>query len=98
MYGVSLAAVVLLYLYYTGEHVGQCKLHEFFISINLVNTLFKVETLKLDPPKKKNAADQSFTICCLDLDKAKFVILLTTQFDSVTTALQYVVLNRLILN
>ncbi len=36
MYCVSLAAVVLMYLYYTGEHVGQCKLHEFFISINLI--------------------------------------------------------------
>jgi hypothetical protein len=38
MYGVSIAAVVLMYIYYTGEYVGQCKLHEFFISINLVKT------------------------------------------------------------
>jgi hypothetical protein len=37
MYGVSIAAVVLLYVYYTGDYSGECKLHEFFISINLVN-------------------------------------------------------------
>ena len=37
MYGVSITGVVLFYVYYTGEHAGQCKLHEFFISINLVS-------------------------------------------------------------
>ncbi len=36
MYSVALAAVVLFYVYYTGEEAGQCKLHEFFISFNMV--------------------------------------------------------------
>lgn len=36
MYAVSIAGVVLFYVYYTGEFSGQCKLHEFFISINLI--------------------------------------------------------------
>ena len=36
MYGVSITGVVLFYVYYTGAYTGQCKLHEFFISINLV--------------------------------------------------------------
>jgi len=35
-YGLSLAAVVLLYYYYIGEHTGDCKLHEFFISFNML--------------------------------------------------------------
>ncbi len=36
MYACSLTAVVLFYVYYTGESAGQCKLHEFFISFNMV--------------------------------------------------------------
>lgn len=35
-YGASLAAIVLFYVYYTGEAVGDCKLHEFFISFNMI--------------------------------------------------------------
>jgi len=35
-YGLSLAAIVLLYYYYTGQHTGDCKLHEFFISFNML--------------------------------------------------------------
>ncbi len=38
MYACSLTAVVLFYVYYTGESAGQCKLHEFFISFNMVRT------------------------------------------------------------
>jgi hypothetical protein len=29
-------AVALCYSYYTGNHIGECKLHEFFISFNLI--------------------------------------------------------------
>ena len=35
-YGLSLAAIVVLYYFYTGEHTGDCKLHEFFISFNML--------------------------------------------------------------
>jgi len=35
-FGVSFAGIVLSYVYYTGEHVGDCKLHEFFISFNMI--------------------------------------------------------------
>merc|ERR1719430_2988554 len=36
MYGAAAAAFGLLIAYYTGEYSGQCKLHEFFASINLL--------------------------------------------------------------
>jgi len=36
MYAGALSATVLLFVYYTGDFAGQCKLHEFFISINLI--------------------------------------------------------------
>ncbi len=36
MYALSLAAIVLYYMYYTGAEAGDCKLHEFFISFNMV--------------------------------------------------------------
>jgi hypothetical protein len=32
----SLAAVVLFYVYYTGVHTGDCRIHEFFISFNMI--------------------------------------------------------------
>jgi len=35
-FGISLAVIVLNYIYYTGEYTGQCKLHEFFISFNMI--------------------------------------------------------------
>merc|ERR1719361_2788803 len=35
-YAGSLTAIVLFYVYYTGEAVGECKLHEFFISFNMI--------------------------------------------------------------
>jgi len=35
-YAASLTAIVLFYVYYTGEAVGECKLHEFFISFNMI--------------------------------------------------------------
>jgi len=35
-FGISLAVIILNYLYYTGDYVGQCKLHEFFISFNML--------------------------------------------------------------
>lgn len=35
-YLLTLIAIILSYTYYTGDHVGQCKLHEFFISINMI--------------------------------------------------------------
>jgi len=35
-YGLSIAAIVLLYYFYTGDHPGDCKLHEFFISFNML--------------------------------------------------------------
>lgn len=35
-YGLSLAAIVMLYYFYIGEYSGQCKLHEFFISFNML--------------------------------------------------------------
>lgn len=42
-YGLSLAAIILLYYYYIGEHTGQCKLHEFFISFNmLISAVFSI--------------------------------------------------------
>jgi len=36
MYAGGIAATVLLYIYYTGDFAGQCKLHEFFVSFNLI--------------------------------------------------------------
>jgi len=36
MYAGAVSATVLLFIYYIGDHAGQCKLHEFFISINLI--------------------------------------------------------------
>merc|ERR1719495_2753195 len=36
MYVGAISAMVLLFVYYTGEHAGQCKLHEFFVSFNLI--------------------------------------------------------------
>jgi len=36
MYAVSISAIVLLFMYYTGEYTGQCKLHEFFVSFNML--------------------------------------------------------------
>lgn len=36
MYSACVAAIVLLLLYYTGQRTGECKLHEFFVSINLI--------------------------------------------------------------
>lgn len=36
LYSAAVAAVVLLLIYYTGLHTGDCKLHEFFISFNLI--------------------------------------------------------------
>jgi len=35
-FGITLAVIVLNYVYYTGEYTGQCKLHEFFISFNML--------------------------------------------------------------
>jgi len=35
-FGTSFTGIVLSYVYYTGEHVGDCKLHEFFISFNMI--------------------------------------------------------------
>ena len=32
----SLTSVVLFYVYYTGTYSGECKLHEFFISFNMI--------------------------------------------------------------
>jgi len=36
MYCAVVAAIVLLLVYYTGEKTGDCKLHEFFVSFNLI--------------------------------------------------------------
>lgn len=36
MFGVVIASIVLLFMYYTGEETGQCKLHEFYVSFNLI--------------------------------------------------------------
>jgi len=36
MYGGAFAALVCLYVYYTGDFSGQCKVNEFFISFNLI--------------------------------------------------------------
>jgi len=36
MYAGTIAAIVLMFVYYTGEWTGQCKLHEFFISFNML--------------------------------------------------------------
>ena len=36
MYKGAVSATVLLFIYYTGDFAGQCKLHEFFISFNLI--------------------------------------------------------------
>ena len=41
MYGLAFTGMVLYYVYYTGDYSGQCKLHEFFISFNLVRNVFK---------------------------------------------------------
>jgi len=36
MYSAAVTAIVLLLVYYTGTHTGECKLHEFFVSFNLI--------------------------------------------------------------
>jgi len=36
MYAGTIAAIVLMFVYYTGDWVGMCKLHEFFISFNML--------------------------------------------------------------
>jgi len=36
MYAGAISAVVLIFVYYTGEYRGQCKLHEFFACFNLL--------------------------------------------------------------
>lgn len=36
MYSVCIAGVVCYFIYYTGQHTGDCKVHEFFISFNLI--------------------------------------------------------------
>jgi len=36
MYSGAIAVTALLFVYYTGQFSGQCKLHEFFISFNLI--------------------------------------------------------------
>ena len=36
MFAGALTAIVLMFVYYTGEFTGQCKLHEFFISFNML--------------------------------------------------------------
>ena len=36
MFALAVTAVGLFFAYWTGEHAGQCKLHEFFISFNLI--------------------------------------------------------------
>jgi len=38
-YSAAITIIVLLYVYYTGEHAGQCKLNEFFISFNMILSL-----------------------------------------------------------
>jgi len=39
MYAGAITAISLIFVYYTGEYSGQCKLHEFFGSINLLMCL-----------------------------------------------------------
>ena len=36
LYIVTLISGILCYAYYTGSYVGECKLHEFFITFNLI--------------------------------------------------------------
>ena len=36
MYVGAITAVVLMFVYYTGTYAGMCKLHEFFISFNML--------------------------------------------------------------
>jgi len=36
MFGGAITAIVLMYVYYTGDFTGQCKLHEFFITFNML--------------------------------------------------------------
>lgn len=36
MFALCITAVVLYFIYFTGQETGQCKLHEFFISFNLI--------------------------------------------------------------
>lgn len=35
-YILTLAIIIVSYTYYTGQQVGQCKLHEFFITFNMI--------------------------------------------------------------
>ena len=36
MYSGTIAAIVLMFVYYTGDFTGMCKLHEFFIPFNML--------------------------------------------------------------
>lgn len=36
LFGLAFTGTVLFYVYYTGDYSGQCKLHEFFISLNMI--------------------------------------------------------------
>ena len=42
MFGLVVTAIVLFFIYYTGVEAGQCKLHEFFISFNMVRHCFSL--------------------------------------------------------
>ena len=36
MYSGAISGLVLMFVYYTGTYVGECKIHEFFISFNMI--------------------------------------------------------------
>eukprot|EP00096_Caligus_rogercresseyi_P000045 TRINITY_DN1011_c0_g1_i1.p1 TRINITY_DN1011_c0_g1~~TRINITY_DN1011_c0_g1_i1.p1 ORF type:complete len:452 (+),score=108.33 TRINITY_DN1011_c0_g1_i1:339-1694(+) len=48
MYGGVIAATTLLFVYATGQAAGECKLHEFFISFNLILCVL-ISVLSLHP-------------------------------------------------
>ena len=56
-YLVTLVVIILGYTYYTGSVVGQCKLHEFFITFNML--LCCVLTVTSVLPKVQEALPNS---------------------------------------
>ena len=70
MYSGAVAAVVLMFLYYTGDFTGQCKLHEFFISFNMlvcialsvISIMPKVQVMHIDLIRGDLIRGQTITV------------------------------------
>lgn len=53
MYAGAFTALVLFFVYYTGSHTGECKIHEFFISFNMI-LCFALSVVSILPKVQDN--------------------------------------------